>query len=154
MALADIADARELREAELATRFAEGLERILCLPRHDDVADQTEKVVLTYDIGEIPGDAKRHSSGLFHRALVGAQRALVLLEHALMLLRSHEKASTQIAKAHIFGLRFVVLHGLDERPVLDDRIVHLAFQELEAVLHGLTPRPGRRRMVQVARPRA
>src|SRR4051812_10079663 len=103
MALADVPDARELCEAELATRFAESLERILCLPRHDDVADQTKKVVLTHDIGEVPGDAKRDSSRLFHRALVGAQRALVFLQHPLMLLRSHEKASAQIAKAHIFG---------------------------------------------------
>src|SRR5205085_8540275 len=109
MALADLSDVSKLGVAEDAAAIAECLERVFRLPRHHDVADQSQEIAFTRSVGQITSFAKHCSNEFFSSASLGAEHMLVILEHSLMLANVRNVAAAKISKANVVGLFFVVL---------------------------------------------
>ena len=147
VSLADVTDVGQLLDAELLSAFAERLEGVLGLSRHDDVTDEAQKVALTGSVREILRDAKRLSSNLlqhptdvFHDvsfAFGGAltYRTLKLLEHSLVLAHARDVARAEVAETLILRLRLMIDERAQERVVLHYRVVDLASDEVDTAFH-------------------
>jgi hypothetical protein len=149
MTLPDVTDLRELLDAELSASFAEGLEHVLGLTRHHDVAHEPEVVALSRRIREI----LRHSEGASRDSPQGATEIFEwivaarfdapdltskLFEHPLMLAHPWDVTSAEIAKALILCLGFVVHDGAQEGIVLHHGVVDLTAKEIDPGLHRCT----------------
>jgi hypothetical protein len=135
MSLAHFADLCELSVAERATGVAERLEGVLGLPRHDDVADESEKITFTRAVGEVARFSKHRAENFLSLACFCAEGGLVLLEHPLMLTHTWYVAAAEISKAAVFRLAFVILEGLEKCLVLHYRVVDLAFEKIDSAFH-------------------
>jgi hypothetical protein len=135
--LADIADGTKTLVDEHLAGFTERLEGVLGLARHHDVADQSQEVALTRRVREIAGDAQRGAQHLLARSGLGAELALILLEHALVLPHVRDVARAQVAKPGVLGLALVVLERLQKCLVLHDGVVHLTLEKIYSAIHGL-----------------
>ncbi len=121
------------------SRFAEGLEGVLRLSGHQDVADESEIIVLARRIRELARHAQRRADDSLRRSGLRAKLQLVLLEHALVLPHVRNVPRAEIAKASVFGLLFMVLQRVEEDPVLRDGVDHLLLQKSRALNHSLSP---------------
>src|SRR5687768_551974 len=135
MALAGITDFPELLIPQLPARFAEGLEGVLRLARHDNVRHETQEVALARHVGQILRDAHRLSEHLLRDAALRAKLLLILLEHALMLAHYRYVAAAQFAEARILRLALMVHERIQERLMLHGRVVDLAAQEVDSSVH-------------------
>jgi len=118
MALAHLPDLGQLLNPELSAALTEGLEGVLGLPGHDDIAHQPEVIALPRRIGEIlrhaksaPGNALDRPADVVERivvTIVVAQGSLEFLEHSLVLAHPWNVTRAEIPKALVLCLRLMI----------------------------------------------
>ena len=151
MSLANLTDLGELRVAQGPAAIAEGLEGVLGLAGHDDVADEAEKIALAGRIGQIAGLAEHRAEDVLAGAHFRAEGVLVFLEHPLMLANAWNMAAAEVAEAGIVRLLLVILDGFEEGFMLHYCVVDLAFEEIESAVHFDAPFRGKRSSMEAHR---
>lgn len=135
VSLSDFTDLVESSVAQGFSGFAERLESVLRLTRHNDVLNESQKIVFTRCIGEVSNESSRSPDRLLHHSRFGTKRGLILLEHPLVLAHVRNVPRAEIPEAYIVGLLLVLLDGTEHCLVLHDGVVDLRFKKVESELH-------------------
>ena len=126
MALSDVAYLLQLEVAQDLAGLAEGLEGVLGLPGHYDIANQSQEIAFAGGIGKVPRGTKRGAKKLLAYAGVSAELRLILLQHSLMLAHLRNVTGAQVTESGILGLALVILERVEKGVMLHYGIVDLA----------------------------
>jgi hypothetical protein len=139
VALSDIAHLLQALVAENLAGFAKGLEGVLRLTRHDDIADESEEITFSGSIREVSRRSHSSSEHLLRLAGLSSQLRLVVLEHSLVPAHGLNVSGAQVAKAWVFSLLLVILERFEKGLVLHDCVVDLTLQKIDAAIHVQAP---------------
>jgi hypothetical protein len=118
--------------------LAKGLEGVFRLPGHYDITNESQEIAFASGIRKVPCGAKRGADKLLPDTRLGPELRLILLEHSLMLAHIGNVPGAQVAETSIFRLALVILERLEKGLMLHNGVVDLAFQKIDAAVHGFS----------------